>query len=267
MRTMAMPELSSVTVPPRSLWPREHGAYGQLFVPLVGALALAHARPAAVLLALAVSAVFLAHEPALVVLGHRGARAQRVDGPRARRRLALLGLGALASGVAGWTLAPPEARWACGLPLALATVLAPFVLARRERTFAGELVAACALCSCALPVQLAGGAPVALAAAVVATWAISFCSATFAVRGVIAAGKRRPSAALRSAAVGLAAVGMLLLAHAPGSPTTWLAVGPFGLLGLALAVAPPRPRHLHALGWGLMAASVVSLGTLLFGLS
>jgi hypothetical protein len=42
----------------------------------------------AVLLAIAAMSAFLANEPLLVVLGHRGRRAREIDGSRAARRLA-----------------------------------------------------------------------------------------------------------------------------------------------------------------------------------
>ena len=93
---------------PRSLWPKEHGAYAQLLAPL--ALALVHGpiTPASVALAIASVLAFVAHEPLLVVLGLRGTRAAREEGPRARRHLLALGGGALALGAAGLALAPRE---------------------------------------------------------------------------------------------------------------------------------------------------------------
>src|SRR5512138_1977206 len=69
------------------LFPREHGAYGQLTFPLVTSLAVAGVSAPALLLALSVIAGFLAHEPLLVVLGRRGARAQRQQ-----HRIASIGL-------------------------------------------------------------------------------------------------------------------------------------------------------------------------------
>jgi peptidoglycan/LPS O-acetylase OafA/YrhL len=58
----------------RSLWPREHGAYFQLALPLLAACARRAPSVAMVLLALAAAAAFVAHEPLRVVLGHRGSR-------------------------------------------------------------------------------------------------------------------------------------------------------------------------------------------------
>ncbi|HEY5937251.1 MAG TPA: YwiC-like family protein, partial [Kofleriaceae bacterium] len=93
---------------PRSLWPREHGAYVQLLVPLLTGLAARVPTIAAVLLAIAACAAFLANEPLLVVLGHRGARMKTRDGDRARARLVLLASIAFACGAGGLALAGRE---------------------------------------------------------------------------------------------------------------------------------------------------------------
>jgi YwiC-like protein len=69
----------------RSLWPREHGAYFQLAVPLITALAMRVPSSAGVALAVASCLAFLAHEPLLVRVGLRGPRMQQRDGVRARR--------------------------------------------------------------------------------------------------------------------------------------------------------------------------------------
>ncbi len=63
------------TTGPRSLAPREHGAYGQLFVPIAAALAMGRPSLGAVAIAVAGTAVFFGHEPLLVVGGGGGARA------------------------------------------------------------------------------------------------------------------------------------------------------------------------------------------------
>src|SRR5688572_32010037 len=90
----------------RSLWPREHGAYAQLAAPLLTALVVVRPTVAAGLLAAAACCAFLANEPLLVVLGHRGKRMREQAGTRAARRLALLASLAAAMGIAGLVLAP-----------------------------------------------------------------------------------------------------------------------------------------------------------------
>ena len=72
-----------LTVTP--LFPREHGAYGQVAFPLIAAFGVAGPSTSGVLIAVTVIAAFLAHEPALVLLGYRGPRAKRDLRTRASR--------------------------------------------------------------------------------------------------------------------------------------------------------------------------------------
>ena len=79
-----------MTSDPNFLVPREHGAYGQLAFPLITSFLVAGVSTVSLLIAASVVAGFLAHEPLLVLVGRRGARAQRqqrrhVD-PLARNR-------------------------------------------------------------------------------------------------------------------------------------------------------------------------------------
>ena len=175
----------------RSLLPQEHGAWGQLAMPLLSALALGGPAPGALLLAAATVLGFLAHEPWLVLLGHRGARARADDGPRARRRLLGWLGGAVAAGLLGGWLAPVAARLALALPAALVGLVMALVLARRERTVPGELAVVSALASSGLAVALAGGASLRVAAAATVTWTLAFASSVFAVQVVLVRARSR----------------------------------------------------------------------------
>jgi len=93
----------------RSLLPQEHGAYGQLAMPLLTGLALGRPTPAGLTLAAAAVLGFVAHEPLLVALGRRGRRALDEDGGRARRLLVRLGTLSLVLGAVGVALSPPAA--------------------------------------------------------------------------------------------------------------------------------------------------------------
>jgi hypothetical protein len=97
--------------------PREHGAYGQLLFPLATALAIGRPGWPAVALALAAIAVFLAHEPLLVLVGQRGLRAARERGSEARRWLAAFAGAAVVCGAAALAGLPAEARVALLLPI------------------------------------------------------------------------------------------------------------------------------------------------------
>ena len=72
---------------PRSLAPREHGAYGQLGLPMLAALGSGLPGAVAALLSVSAWTLFLAHEPLLVLLGRRGERLQVEQRPRAMVRL------------------------------------------------------------------------------------------------------------------------------------------------------------------------------------
>jgi hypothetical protein len=251
------------------LLPREHGAWGQLLVPLACGLALGRPGLASWLLAAAVVLGFVAHEPLLVVLGFRGARLREELGGRARRRLATLAAGAIAAGGAGLLFAPPIARRAALVPLGLGVVVGWFVARRQEKTVAGEAVVAAALASAAGVVALAGGAAPRAALTATVAWFLSFAAATLAVHVILvrarSKGARDPgpvhaagAALLGGAAIGLAAAGL-----------PWalpVAVAPSALLSMLVSVAPPSPRRLRQLGWTLIAASLFALVVLVIAL-
>jgi hypothetical protein len=253
-------------VGPRSLTPKEHGAYGQLGLPLLTALGMGRPSVAAACLTAAAVAAFLAHEPALVLMGQRGTRAAREDGPRARVRAAQLGALAVAGGAAGLWLMPAASRWTAGVPAVLAVALAPFVLRGDERSTVGELVASAALSSAALPVALAAGVPAAGAFAAWAAWCLVFFVSTFAVRAVIAHAKAAASWPRRlagpAAAAALAGAAVALGIVPPSG-----AVGAVPMLAVSLFIAarPPRPQQLKRVGWSLVAASVALAIALIAG--
>jgi hypothetical protein len=241
----------------RSLAPREHGAYGQLGLPLATALAMGRPGLSAVAMTVGAVAVFLAHEPILVVTGQRGSRALREVGPRAKRRIAALGTLALVAGGVGLYLAPRAALTSAVVPLALAMVLAPFIARGEEKSTTGELLAAATLSGAGVPVAIASGVPVATAWSAWGAWCLAMATSTLAVRSVIAHAKGGQSWARRVAppvvALGLcfalAATKVLDLAAAVGA-------APMLALSLALAASPPSPRSLKRVGWALVGASV-----------
>jgi hypothetical protein len=252
-----------------SLLPREHGAWGQLALPLVTALALGRPGPAAILLGVSIVLAFLCHEPLVVVLGQRGRRLKTALDARARRRIATVGALALAAGIAGLLLSPP-ARLAV-LPAAiLGAVSLALVLARLEKTTAGELVVSFALTAAAAPVALAAGAPARDAWAAAAAWAAAFAAATFPVRAILLRAKTKGEVdrrALAAAGVAAIAAAALLAAWRGWVPAAaGVAVLPVALPAFAVAVAGVRPQRLTQVGWTIVGASVISLLVLVVGL-
>jgi len=253
----------------RFLWPREHGAWGQLAMPLATGLALGSPGAAAGLFALAAVLAFLAHEPALVLLGSRGLRASREDGPLARRLLGLLGGAAAVAGLAAALLAPAVARLSLAVPALL--LLATLWLARRrlEMTTGGEVVIGTAMASVLLPVALSAGVGPRAALAAFGAWALSFAMAAVAVAAVLARGK--PGTADLGRRNALLALGLFLLGlgTATALALPWLvpaSLVPTALFGAAACLGGAGPARLKQMGWGLVGSTLVTLAGLLVGL-
>lgn len=255
--------------PDPSLLPREHGAWGQLAMPLVTGLALGRPGATALLLAAGVVLAFLAHEPLLVVLGQRGRRVKDALGVRAVRRLAILGVAAAAAGLAALALASPAVRLATLVPAVLATPVLPLVAARLEKTVAGELLVAAALSACAGPVALASGVPAWWAWGAAVTWFLSFAAATLPVQATLLFARSRGARELRPlAAAGAAAIGASALGLAAAHVVPWaaaLAVLPTAIAAVVVALARIRPQQFTRVGWSLVGASVVALAVLVAG--
>jgi hypothetical protein len=244
-------------------------------VPLLTAFAVAGASRASLLIGLAEVAGFLAHEPLLVLLGRRGVRARREDGRRAGWWFGASAATTVAAGLVAWWQVPPGMRWSILLPLVPALVLGAAVSAKDEKTTRGELAAALAFSLAAVPVCLAAGATVSTALAVGITFAVVFVADTLAVRSIVLAvrGGGNPRAA-RSARI---AVLVLTVAAAVGLAVAGLrAVLPWATLGAAapglaaaawLAMLPPRPTQLRAVGWTLVGTSVIAALVLIARLS
>ncbi len=254
-----------------SLLPREHGAYAQASFPLITALALGGLGPATLLLTIAVIAVFLAHEPALVLVGGRGGRAKRETSTHARRRLVWLVAVGLPAGLLGLCLASPPARLAALIPAALGALLAPLIFARREKTATGELLVAVTLSATMIPVAVAGDVSLAVSIAAAAVWAVAFSLGTITVRGIIARAKKKAEAgwarvvapALSATAIGLA----VALAVVVGSPRiAAVAVIPTALVSLVFGLVGIHPRNLRRMGWSLVASNVAVFAALIVGL-
>src|SRR5579864_5515901 len=127
------------------MFPKEHGAYGQLLFPIATALAIGRPAAAALFLSAAVACAFLAHEPLLVVIGGRGVRAQRDDIHRARRWILAFVVAAIVLGAAAVALMPRSARLATMLPAVSGAVVVALVMAGRGRTVVAEALTAVAL--------------------------------------------------------------------------------------------------------------------------
>jgi hypothetical protein len=248
-----------------TLWPREHGAYAQLAFPLITALAHGRWTFSSIALAIGAIAVFLAHEPALILLGHRGPRVKAaLQGP-AIKRLGLLCLVALLAGVSGLATAPVSLTLPIVVALVLGVATGALVVRKEEKTLPGECIAATTMSFAVFPVAVAGLVPMLEAAALSAVWALVFVMSTCAVQVVIGSTKRKRLGSLagRSAifllavVVPAAAFSLFQAGRLPGGLV--LALVPVSLLSAVLSVRPPHARWLRQIGWGIVATCTTSL--------
>jgi hypothetical protein len=258
------------------VWPKEHGAYGQLLFPLVTSLAVGGSTIPALLAAVAAAGLFVSHEPLLVLIGQRGPRAARETGRRAAVWWTLSIVIAAAAGLAAFWLAPLGTRDAFLWPLLPMAVTGAALLLGREKTTTGELAVAATFASFAVLVCRLSGAPMSTAAAVALTFFGISSANVLAVRTVIlrVRGGGDPAAVRRTRRLFFAVTGtmlMILLAGAVRGALPWAplaAVAPSWTVSTAIALNPPAPTQLRRIGWRLMAtsfaAAVVLIGVLFY---
>jgi hypothetical protein len=242
----------------RSLLPKEHGAYAELAVPMVAALTTGAPGASALLLSGSAWAFFLAHEPALVLLGRRGERARAEQRERAVSRLLTLGLAGAVLGSLGLALAPPVVRLASLAVAALAILFAALVGLGDERSTAGEVLAAITLAGAAFPVGLASGIDIGTAVRAWLVWSLGFVAVVIPARSIGA--RRRTSApvGLRALPAGLAlGIGVALWGPVLRG-IELVALVPLVIASGWLGIARPPPRHLRQVGWSIVAATLLT---------
>lgn len=257
-----------------SLLPKEHGAYGQMAFPLVTSFAVAGVTMPALLLALGVIAGFLAHEPLLVLIGKRGARARRDQRRRAVGWLTVASATGVASGLLALASMPAAIRWSFALPLIPAVFLAATIPLNREKSGPAEVAVALGFAFVAVPAIIAANAPVETAFAVAIAFALTFISGTLAVRGIIldvrGGGQPRAASATRHSVMALAILAVAALWVAAIQEvlpwTTLVAAAPGLLMATWLSLFPLPAARLRTVGWTLIAASTTAAMILAAGL-
>jgi hypothetical protein len=240
-----------------------------LAFPILTALGLVGLAPSAVLIAVASTAAFLAHEPLLVLMGRRGPRARREDGLIATRWLVACSGVALLAGLWSILLTPPSAQWAFLVPAVPLAALVWALFAHREKTAMGESSVALTFASLACPMCLSAGAPVAIGFAVALAFGGLFLASTLAVRVVILSvrGGGDPVAvgtARRLCFTAIAAWCVVLVA-AGGRLLPWatlVAIVPGVVVATVVAAYPPSASHLRKLGWTIVATSATAAAIL-----
>lgn len=232
--------------------PKEHGAYAILLIPMVTSFLSWGITTSGVCVALAAFAGFMAHEPLLVMIGNRGARAQR-NAPSAWERCSLLVVVALLLGSYALVQANGPAR--IGLVACLLLAVVGFVIAVRgkHRTYAGQLLGVASLSAPSLAISLLAGAAWQTSVSTWCTWLLGFAATTSGVRSVIAAQKQKPRFVYLAAMVVLTTAAILLLLPLKLSPLSCL---PMVLAGWYLHFCPPPVRQIRRVGWTLVGVTL-----------
>jgi hypothetical protein len=239
--------------------PREHGAYSQMALPIVTALVIAGPTPAGVLLAVAVVCGFLAHEPLLLLLGGRGARARRATQTRATVWFTTT-FGAMAfAGAAAYHLTPAAFRWSFLLPLVPAVWVCANALTKQEDR-------------ASTPICLVAGLGTLTAASVGFVFASVYVTGVLCVRSIVL-GKRGGGNPARSRSTRRALLAVEVVSAAAMSIAAirgwvpWplmLALTP-GLFAPMALTMRPSPPTLKTVGWSLAlasaAAALILIGT------
>lgn len=248
------------------LLPKEHGAYGQLALPLITALSAVGPSPAGLLLAISAIGAFVAHEPALILLGLRGSRAQRELRALAIRWLAVAAVVSAVAGALAVIILDDRVRWATAIPLIPALLLGTATLLGREKSWYGELSAALAFAGLSVPVAMAAGASARTGTTIAVPFALQFISSTLAVRTVVlrvrGGGDPSAAAATRQSAIAVTVVGAACLAVLTARdilPAAALFAATPGLAtAFIIAARPPHASRLRTVGWTLAAVSVLT---------
>jgi hypothetical protein len=160
-----------------------------------------------------------------------------------------------AAAALGAFLAPAVAVTVALVPGAAAAGLAWLCWQRRERTVAGELVAAAALAGAALPVALAAGWRAAPAVAAFVGWTAGFAAIVPGVWAI--AHKRRLGRGARAVALLAPALAIAIAAAKLGRPAI-AAGGPLALAAAVVTALRPGARWMREAGWGIALATVAS---------
>jgi hypothetical protein len=253
--------------------PREHGAYSQMALPLVTAIVIAHASLQSVYVAVAVVCGFLAHEPLLVLLGGRGARARKATGARAAVWFALTSVAMIAAGAVAFHLTPAAVRWSFLVPLIPAAWVGASTFRGQEKRASSEIAVALAFACITMPVCLGAGVARATATSIAFVFASVYVTGVLCVRAIVlgkrGGGNRAASRVTRLALLAIAASSMVALGIAvTGASVPWatlIAVTPGLTTAVALAMRS-SPPPLKTVGWSLAttstAAALILIGTL-----
>jgi hypothetical protein len=251
----ARPSMRAAAPGPRSLIPREHGAYAQLALPLAAVLAAARPSFTSALLCTAAALAFTAHESLIILFGGRGPRARREDGPRALRTLAVLGGLAALLGIAAAARMAHEDRALLLPPFVTAVVALLTAVRLGPRSLWSQLLSSAAFALAVVPVGVASLLPRGTSLLHAGVWMTVFVVSTLMARTI--AHRAEPARRRRIAwlSMSILAGGWALVAYAGLPLAAAVALTPACVACVLIALRPPPPAKLRALGWALVATS------------
>lgn len=236
------------------LRPKEHGAYAVVAIPMIAALLVVGPTVAGIGIAVATVAGFMAHEPLLLLWGHRGRRAQQFSS-RACSRAALLLMVMTLGGTLAFASGSAAVRIALVACLGVAVTTFGVAIGGQHRALAAELWATAGLSLPSAAMLLAGGASVPLASESWAVWLLGFSATTVSVRSVIAAQKRQS----RKVHDAILIPAILLVCGGILSGGGWLlATLPMLIASGYLRLWPPPAKYLRRVGWSLVASTLAT---------
>ena len=179
----------------------------------------------------------------------------------AKRRLTILLAAAVACGLLAMMLGNPSVRWSLVGCLLLAATSFSLALAGNHRTLWGQLWGVIGLSVPCVPILLAAEFSAEQSLSIWIGWLMGFTSTTAAVRGVIAAQKRKPRQLHWTIVAAMS--GAVPVAWALGSSAS-LCVLPMIVLSWGLLLWPPPVKHIRRVGWTLVAATIAAAGLMMF---
>lgn len=159
------------------------------------------------------------------------------------------------SGIVAFLLGSQMVRLALVGCLALAVVSFLVALSGRHRSLGGQLWGVVGLSAPSVPISLTGDIDSRAAMVIWLIWLLGFTSTTVAVRGVIAAQKRRPRLVHWLILTG-ASLWMTILVI--GHSYEPLIVLPMLIPSWYLMLLPPPARYLKRVGWALVVGTVAT---------
>lgn len=237
---------------PAKLFPKEHGAYAMLAIPLVTALIAGGLSFTGICIAITAVAGFFAHEPLLVASGYRGYRIQQST-PQAKRWLfGLLSLACLAGCIA-FATGSLQVRVTLAIFMLVSVLSLMFSVAGLHRKTIVHLWGMLGLSLPCLPILLAGDTALGTALSFWAVWLTGFAATTCAVRGMMAKQKhhsRRLHLCSLAFLSGLIATGVF-------DHTLWLLVTlPMLAVSWYLLLWSPPLKHLNRVGWTMVGGTL-----------